>query len=190
MSEQERDQHFEQLLDALLQAYSDAGPRPGLESRILANLNAQAAQRKSPFIWLWAGAGAAVAVALAMAILLYRTSVVPQPPKIAGNPGVVQAVPPAEITPAPTRPGRFKQPSRQSSLMTNQPPVAAVRQEVFPTPAPLSEQERLLLRYIRTTPREEVVAQSQSDRPVEPFTDDQSYVPGSRPDSQQFSTTR
>ncbi|HWX53899.1 MAG TPA: hypothetical protein VN176_04835 [Verrucomicrobiae bacterium] len=191
MAEQERDQHFEQLLDSLLQAYSDADPRPGLETRILAGLNAQAVARKSPLIWLWAGAGAAVAVALVMAILLHRAAVAPQPPKIAGtNPAAIQRVPSTEHTSAPTRAGALTPSKQHASPMTNQSPVASVRQDIFPTPAPLSEQEQLLLRYLRTTPREEVVAQSQSDRPVEPFADDQSYVPGSKPENQQFSTTR
>jgi hypothetical protein len=39
------------------------------------------------------------------------------------------------------------------------------RPAVFPTPTPLSEQERLLLSYYSGTPREEVIAQSHPDEP-------------------------
>jgi hypothetical protein len=38
-----------------------------------------------------------------------------------------------------------------------------VRQEVFPAPSPLSEQEQLALQYLRSTPRSELVAMSQSE---------------------------
>ena len=41
-----------------------------------------------------------------------------------------------------------------------------IRQEVFPSPAPLSEQERLLLGYLAGTPQEEVIAQSRQERPL------------------------
>src|SRR5258708_12720478 len=49
------------------------------------------------------------------------------------------------------------------------PEVAEVKQEVFPSPTPLTEQEKLLLQYLRATPREEVVAQSHPDNPVHAF---------------------
>jgi hypothetical protein len=39
------------------------------------------------------------------------------------------------------------------------------RPAVFPTPTPLSEQEKLLLSYVAGTPREEVIAQSHPDEP-------------------------
>jgi len=69
--------------------------------------------------------------------------------------------------------------------------VAEVKQEVFPSPTPLTEQEKLLLQYLRKTPREEVVAQSHPDKPVEVFDpndDDQTYSPMSRPASQSSNT--
>ena len=39
----------------------------------------------------------------------------------------------------------------------------AERPAVFPTPVPLTEQERLLFTYVENTPRSEVVAQIKSD---------------------------
>jgi hypothetical protein len=41
--------------------------------------------------------------------------------------------------------------------------AATPRQEIFPAPSPLSEQEKLLLRYLAGTPHEEVAAQSHGD---------------------------
>ena len=45
--------------------------------------------------------------------------------------------------------------------------VVDVRLEVFPAPTPLSDQERLLMQYLASTPKEEVAAQSHSDKPEE-----------------------
>ncbi|HEY2115922.1 MAG TPA: hypothetical protein VGJ51_12580, partial [Candidatus Angelobacter sp.] len=50
-------------------------------------------------------------------------------------------------------------PPQNVTLALNQRPA------VFPTPTPLSEQERLLLQYYRGTPREEMIAQSHPDEP-------------------------
>ena len=55
-----------------------------------------------------------------------------------------------------------------------------VRQQVFPSPSPLSEQEKLLLRYLSRTPREELVAQSHPDPPDEA---DGTHSNDSRPDN-------
>jgi hypothetical protein len=38
-----------------------------------------------------------------------------------------------------------------------------MRGDVFPTPVPLSEQEKLLLRYVAGTARDEIMAQSRAD---------------------------
>ena len=39
------DRKLEEMLDSMLSTYSSAEPRPGLETRILANLKEQSAQR-------------------------------------------------------------------------------------------------------------------------------------------------
>ena len=41
--------------------------------------------------------------------------------------------------------------------------VSAIKQDVFPSPSPLSEQEKLLFRYLAHTPRAEIIAQSHPD---------------------------
>jgi hypothetical protein len=41
--------------------------------------------------------------------------------------------------------------------------VIAIKQDVFPSPSPLSEQEKLLFRYLARTPRAEIIAQSHPD---------------------------
>jgi hypothetical protein len=58
----------------------------------------------------------------------------------------------------------------RSKTSTQAPPQNATlalsqRPAVFPTPTPLSEQEKLLLSYLAGTPREEVIAQSHPEEP-------------------------
>src|SRR6185437_5251177 len=74
MADQEKDKRMQidDMLDSLLANYSSAEPRPGLETRILANLR-DAEKKKVPkgwwsFKWIWAGVVAA-AIAIAMALV-------------------------------------------------------------------------------------------------------------------------
>ena len=166
-----QDRQIDKLLDSLLSEYSSAEPRPGLETRILANLNAAAAaepSRRWNMQWLWAGTAVAAAVLLA-ALLVGKHRSVPAPKN-----GVVHVQPPAQQPPTavqprgpekavilPRRPPRTEVPrqAQNSALALNR------RPQVFPTPTQLSEQEQLLLRYVAGTAREELIAQSRADEP-------------------------
>ncbi|SRR5258708_6681590 len=185
MAEQNNDQHLDEMLDSLLASYSNAEPRQGMETRILASVSAQQRSRRLLFTWLWAGAGVAAAIVIAMAILLNRSTALPKPPVLAGpspapkinSTPAVSSVPPrvSSKTPVPRAP--------------EQKAEADVRQAVFPTPVPVSDQERLMLQYLRATPRDEVIAQSHTDPPPEIIDDDRSFKSPSKPGNQQFSTT-
>jgi len=168
MADQEKDKRIDEMLDSLLANYSSAEPRPGLETRILANLR-EAAEKKAPQGWWnfkWIFAGAVTAAIMMAAVLIngrHRTA-----------PVVVnthQAVPQPEIQPhAPIarqetpRVHRYK-PLTVPTVQQNTALALRKRPAVFPTPTPLSEQEQLLLRYYAGTPREEVIAQSHPDEP-------------------------
>jgi hypothetical protein len=80
------------------------------------------------------------------------------------------AIPQPEIQPhAPAVRNETVRIRPRKSLASTRPQSAALalneRPAVFPTPTPLSEQEKLLLSYLAGTPREEVIAQSHSDEP-------------------------
>jgi hypothetical protein len=172
MSDQKKDKQMQidDMLDSLLANYSSAEPRPGLENRILADLREQAEKDASQgwwnFKWLWAGMVAAAIIVAAVMIsgrhrveppthVIVKTSpAVPQPEIQSHAPAVRNET--VRIRPrkslAPTRP-------QSAALALNERPA------VFPTPTPLSEQEKLLLSYLAGTPREEVIAQSHSDEP-------------------------
>jgi hypothetical protein len=171
MADQEKDKRMQidDMLDSLLANYSSAEPRPGLETRILANL--REAEKESShgwwnFKWLWAGAVAA-AIIVAAVLIGGRHRIEPPTHVIVKT---SPSVPQQEIQPhAPIAPKEMVRIYRRKPRATKQPQNAALalsqRPAVFPTPTPLSEQEQLLLRYMTATPREELIAQSHPDEP-------------------------
>jgi hypothetical protein len=181
----ENDRKLDEMLDAMLSAYSAAEPRPGLETRILANVTEHSAKRERLWNlrWIWGGVAAAAAVILLMAYYLR-----PQPratvPQIATRPQ--QQVAPAvrEKTSARTSTAASHSSRQHRTRMGKLPPAAdhviVVKQDVFPSRSPLSEQEKLLLRYLARTPREELVAQSRPDPPED---EEENDVRNSRPEN-------
>ena len=195
MADQEKDKRMQidKVLDSLLAGYSSVEPRPGLETRILANLtsaNPRDAEGREAgrgwwgFKWLWAGAAVAAAIIVGAVLMSGRRHVAPPPSNT-----VVQTVRPAVQQPIIQQPiiqqPQVQQPPVQSSVrgaaglervihrhktlapgpQQNATLAWSQRPAVFPTPTPLSEQERMLLQYYSRTPREEVIAQSHPDEP-------------------------
>lgn len=172
MADQERDKQMQidDMLDSLLANYSSAEPRPGLETRILANLREteekEAAHGWWSFKWLWAGAvAAAIIVAAALIGGRHRvappTNVIVKTNQPAPQPEIQPQVPIARQEAVRIRPRKPLAPA----LPQNATLALRDRPAVFPTPTPLSEQEKLLLSYVAGTPREEVIAQSHPDEP-------------------------
>jgi hypothetical protein len=170
MIDPENDRKMDEMLDSMLANYSAAEPRPGLETRILANLR-EAAKKERPqgwwnFKWIWAGAVAA-AIIVAAVLIGGRHRVAPPTNVVVRT---SQPAPSPEIQPhAPTVPKQVGKIHRRKPSAHTLPQNATLalrdRPAVFPTPTPLSEQEKLLLSYVAGTPREEVVAQSHPDEP-------------------------
>jgi hypothetical protein len=168
--EKDKQMQIDEMLDSMLAHYSAAEPRPGLETRILANLREtpekQTAQGWWNFKWLWAGMVTA-AIIVAAVLLSVRRGIVPPTHVVVRT---TQPAPQPVIRPhAPIAPKETVQIYRRkpSAVPAQQDAALALNQRpaVFPTPTPLSEQERLLLSYLAGTPREEVVAQSHPDEP-------------------------
>ncbi len=160
MNADDRERQAEQWLDAALSHYSDVQPRPGLEQRILASLEA----RRRPLRWsrwLWIPAAAVLIVSAALLWNLHRSALPvvvvskapPQRTEAAGlNPRIIRTVPPA-VHLRRVAPRRM-----QAAVRRPEPP----KQEVFPSPEPLSEQERLALGLVRNAPEEALgLAQAQ-----------------------------
>ena len=170
MADQEKDKRMDEMLDSLLASYSSAEPRPRLETRILANLRdaeeKEAAHGWWNFKWLWAGMVTA-AIIVAAVLISGRHQIAPPTHMIART---NQPAPHPETQPnAPAVRNETVRIRPRKSLAPTRPQNAALalneRPAVFPTPTPLSEQEKLLLSYLAGTPREEVIAESHPDEP-------------------------
>ncbi|MFL6310674.1 MAG: hypothetical protein ACJ71W_01095 [Terriglobales bacterium] len=166
MADQEKDKRMQidDMLDSLLANYSSAEPRPGLETRILANLRdaeeKETAHGWRNFKWLWAGAVAAVIIVAAVLIGGRHRIEPPTHVMVKTSPSVPQTA----IQPhAPTAPKETVRIYRRKPRATKQPQNATLaltqRPANFPTPVPLSEQERMMFSYLENTPQEIIVAQ-------------------------------
>lgn len=190
MADQEKDKRMQidDMLDSLLANYSSAEPRSGLETRILANL--REAEKKAPqgwwnFKWIWAGV---VAAAIVVAVVLINgRHRVELPTHVIVK--TSQPAPQPEIHPhAPVAPQQMAKAPRHkpSALPTVRQDVALVRSQRpanFPTPVPLSEQERMMFAYLENTPKEVVVAQIPStdeEKEAEAFWADREPSSGTR----------
>ncbi len=177
-----RDEEFDGLIDDALASYSRVEPRPGFEARVLAHVHG-APKR---VLWPWAIAiPAALAIALVAGIGL-RQSLPP--------PTVAMAKPPqAQLTVLASVPSRLpladargsEEPilrrDREGAVVSNyvgqdtrrpapRPPRALPKLDRFPTPAPLTDQERVLLALAARSPElvREMFAEPQTPQ-VEPI---------------------
>jgi hypothetical protein len=170
MTDHDKDKHLDELLHSALSAYSSAEPRPGLETKILAQVREATSRKELPkrnWSWLWAGA-AAIAAVLLIALWISRHALAPAPTNnvVRSKEPPVRPAPKLENNTPMTAASPANQRRRQHGMLHSQIVAAAVpRLAVFPTPTPLSEQERLLLSYYAHTPRKELIAQSRPDEP-------------------------
>jgi len=173
-----RDERFvNELLDASLKHYRSEDPRAGLENRILANVRAagHAARPRGTWVWAIAASAAIVMIAAAAAYVSRR------------QPATVQVPTPFAATkpvPAPKRPQALTSQSEASKPVTlarqTSPAQRALpgtvrqvagktrRPEQFPTPAPLSEEEKLLLAYASQVPISDTDNLLNRDPKIEP----------------------
>ena len=158
------DGNLDDLLDRALEVYGRSEPRPGLEERVLASLRQETRHAFRPALLSRLRYALAAAVLAIGAALLLRSrpageeATPPAPPPVpatttaAGSP-VASGVPP---TPAP--PATLPAPSRPVLAASRSARVP--RRPAFPAPAPLGEQERLLLLYVSRTAPEELEARA------------------------------
>lgn len=159
---QEQDQvgdDLDRVLDAVLAKYAAVEPRSGLEERILANLSAERPRHLNRSWWHWGLAGAAAALLVVGASLALRPTR-PTHPVIANHPSVgIQAPsqPETQIAKETGNPPHRPEPVRVHTAIRHRSEPATVeaknpRLEVFPSPQPLSEQEKILASYVTNYP--------------------------------------
>lgn len=151
----EQPNDLDRTLDALLAKYASVEPRAGMERRVLANLRAADAQVKRPVWWSWefaAGLAAIVIIATAFAWRLSTPSNSPvaiHPSASAQAPVAVEAVHRQQDTP-PQKKSSSRRVFQQRPL--HEFATANPKLDVFPSPLPLSEQEKILASYIAEHP--------------------------------------
>lgn len=141
--------------DAALARYATVEARAGLEERILANLRAKPARITQPVRLRWAGIAAALAAVVAVALAIgWRPAkpaqITAQHQVSIGTPGPQSGTRLAEnreqvirsYKPRPLRTAMRR--SSTSSLETADEP----KLDQFPSPQPLSEQEKILASYV------------------------------------------
>lgn len=158
------DKNLDRWLDGALQRYGNVEPRTGLESRILANLEAAAQVRRHGRGWWWAWGAAALMACIAVAMwvgidmhhLTKRTVATTNPATVGASAKGSQ--------PAPLQVAHLPHRVKRHSIPPNIEAAKQPRLEQFPSARPLSEQEQLLARYVRELPEEAVlVAQAQAE---------------------------
>ena len=169
MHDNKPDQFVDELLDASLKRYGGEEARAGLEMRLLAGVRSrQGAARRRRLVWALAVcAGVVVAVALVL-----HSSHAP------GRLRVTSASGPRQTAKPPASPGSADSRIRSQRLVqghpenprTARPAVRATkRPEQFPSPMPLTEQEKLLLAYLNRAGKPDRLAKD--DKGGAPVTD-------------------
>jgi len=156
---------FDRMLGAALAKYAAVEPRTGLEERVLANLRAEQARVPDHAWWRWS-AIAAVAAVIVVAMALSLRSDKPSHSVVANHPPTpIQASKErgTEIISTAHRSGTRPAPpstARKPAMRPSPPEVAiagAPKLEQFPSPQPLSEQEKLLQNYVAENPEQAVL---------------------------------
>jgi hypothetical protein len=161
MDPMEREPDVDQWLDATLSNYSKAEPRPGLESRVLANLQAERSRITSRGHWWWAMGAAAALAAIVVTVLIGEsgrdqnrgkpvTASIAKPEE--AHRVAVQSGPIARIAHAPTNAPKHM-PTGQSIQHPSAVPEPRLAQ--FPSQRNLSEEELLLVRRLLVQPLNE-----------------------------------
>ncbi len=165
---EDKDRFVNELLDSALAQQRAAKPRPGLEGRILQRVHATASERShGRKTWrLWAAAAATAVVAVLIAIRVANRPHNPAPQiSQAGN--AVSAVSPTETLKAISKPSPATRPATkvvEPKRTARNEGKSSRRVEThhwpsqFPTPAPLSPEEKVLVRYVQETPPEVLAA--------------------------------
>jgi hypothetical protein len=160
MDDDKPDQFVDELLDAALKRYGGEGPRAGLEMRVLAGVRSrQGAARRRRLVW----ALAACAGMLAAIVLVLHFARAPR------REPVISASAPRQAAKTAASPGSADSLSGSPRLVqgprekprTPKPGVRDTkRPEQFPTPMPLTEQEKLLLTYFANTTKPDLLAET------------------------------
>lgn len=148
------DDDFDRALDGMLAQYASVEPRPGLEERILRNLRCAAVTADARPGWISSIAAVFAVVLIIAALLVWWRQPSSPPAAMVDRPPVREAPMDPDWANRETRQAAKRKPLRGTT--GSRPPHETVasgpKLDVFPTPLPLSEQEKLLAIYVGQDP--------------------------------------
>jgi hypothetical protein len=158
----EHKNELDTLLDQALASYVDQEPDPALRTRILSR--AAEAEPSPKRLWLFAPA-ATCAAAILIALLLHPPARSPRP-QPAAKPAIAsvsQSPAPVAATPRQMVPPRAVLTARRTRR-SERPAIA--RSKFFPTPSPLTAEEKILLQFATEHPEQarQVLTSTAQDR--------------------------
>jgi hypothetical protein len=159
LGQNDRSSEIDRALNAALAKYAAVEPRAGLEERVLANLHADHARRVNHAWWRWGLGATAVAVIVLTVALAWRSGPTSQP-AIANRRPVMKQDLPRSGTQLASHDGnavhsRPPHPLRSGSAHPGHPGAVVAgspKLDRFPSPRPLSEQEKILANYVSEYP--------------------------------------
>lgn len=169
---------IDRVLDAALAKYAAVEPRAGLEDRVLANLRAERALTPDQAWWRWSVAATLAAVVVVALALAWRSgrqshplvdnhpapttpSVQTPATQLAANNGGEKQIRESRVRP------HDRVAARKAAVHPVQPTLVGSdnpKLDQFPSPRPLSEQEKLLQSYVAQYPEESIlIARARSE---------------------------
>ena len=143
---------LDRLLDAALKHYAAVQPREGLDGRILARLRSDTTERTSGAWWRWLSAAASAAALAVIITMASRPHARPQA-TVAQHPSVT--LPAANLAASSQpKPAVKRLKRRLHTASETQVAKALPKLDQFPSPQPLSEQEKLLASYVAVYPKQ------------------------------------
>ena len=156
----DRNPILDDLLDSGLKQYSQVLPRTGLEMRVLANLRAEQ-ENQVAHTWLWWPTVVTVTLCAFAAGALFMIRKPGNNPELRIQQSASDAASQGRPGPVATNPAStpmLSPGSKWGTSVRSRSRVASIsvepRLEQFPSPAPLSEEEKVLVRYIQERPHE------------------------------------
>jgi hypothetical protein len=154
-------------LDTALAKFATVEPRTGLEERVLANLRAEQKPAAEHSWGRWPVLGATAAVVMVVAVSLLWQPGEPTPDITTHLPattvqgdkqtGMHIAAKDMSTPDHPAAPTAIKRPRRPGVRHPQALVASGPRLDQFPSPRPLSEEEKLLVRYVQDFPHEAVI---------------------------------
>ena len=147
---------IDRALDLALAKYAAAEPRTGLEERVLASLQAEREHARDRAWWRW-GVVAVFATIVLVVLGLARITLRPAPAITRRPPSVASSAESTTPQIASTRPPARGSAAKAVAHRSRPAAPANPKLDQFPSPQPLSDQERILANYVEANPNHAVL---------------------------------